>query len=42
MLKRLGFGIDGVVPGGPDEALSPPGEAISVVDALFTEDSTVA
>ena len=41
VLKRLGFGIDGVVPGGPDEALSPLGEAISVagVDALLPEDS---
>ena len=39
VLKRLGFGIDGVVPGGPDEALSPLGEAISVagVDTLVTE-----
>ena len=44
VLKRLGFGIDGVVPGGPDEALSPLGVAISVagVDALMPEDSSFA
>ena len=44
VLKRLGFGIEGVVPGGPDEASSPLREAIRVagVDAWLIEDSTVA
>ena len=47
VLKRLGFSVNGVVPGGPgndDEALPTLREAISVagVDALLTEDSAVA